>query len=250
MALIPTTWDPAKKNASVTLSGGNLTAYSTDFSVYSVFGATAGLYYFEVGSFAGPDSLQRIGVSGVTLTTTSRPGDSDTVGYWRSNGLVYANSVVKDTLASVATTVGIKLDASARKVSFSVNGVWSPTAIDVPGSSAIYAMYGNAFAATANFGASSFLYPVPSGYAAGFGVTPPYYISGVVKDHTGAPAARLVRAYNRTSGTLSGATTSNPDTGEYIIAVPDAGAHTVVFLDDEVGPVLNALVLDRVQSAE
>lgn len=71
-------------------------------------------------------------------------------------------------------------------------------------------------------------------------------IHGNVKDAAGANAARLLRAYRRDTGALSGSATSDASTGNYTINCPTVGEHTVIALDDDAGNAYNALVLDRI----
>lgn len=75
-----------------------------------------------------------------------------------------------------------------------------------------------------------------------FGGAPSYTISGVVRDASGAFAARRVVAYREDTGALVDATTSNAGTGAYTIATTHGGAHTLVFYPAS-GESLPALVL-------
>lgn len=67
-------------------------------------------------------------------------------------------------------------------------------------------------------------------------------VSGVVTDTSGAPSARLVRAYNRSTGRLVAETTSDETTGAYSIDVPD-GEVQVVVLDDDAGDLHNDIIM-------
>lgn len=74
-------------------------------------------------------------------------------------------------------------------------------------------------------------------------------ITGVVSDDTGANAARTVRLYKRSDGSLVASTTSNGTTGVYTFntglpVIPTE--HYVVCLDDASGTQYNALILDKV----
>lgn len=71
-------------------------------------------------------------------------------------------------------------------------------------------------------------------------------IGGYVYDAAGAGAARVVRAYLRSSGELSGAATSSAGDGNFVLKTKFAGEHYVVALDDDAAPDFNALVFDRV----
>ena len=69
-------------------------------------------------------------------------------------------------------------------------------------------------------------------------------LSGNVVDATSQPAARDIRVYLRSSGSLVSQITSDSVTGNYSTVVP-AGIYTVVCLDED-GGTLNALIQDRV----
>lgn len=72
------------------------------------------------------------------------------------------------------------------------------------------------------------------------------YLSGTVKDDTGAFCARTVRAYDRVTGVLSGSAVSNASTGAYTVTTQTVNPHTVIVLDDDAGTAYNALVFDNV----
>ena len=183
MALTPTTWDPATKGFFASLSGDDL-VYSTsnyyDNTVKTVFGTTAGAWYWEilldvfpVGSSAwiGADAS---GVGGLGIWR-----ESDFGGLWQGDVL------------------GFALDADAGSIEFFRNGVslgvvdgmvvesggaWRPqvqlTTIDSTTLSAI-----------ANFGGDTFYYDAPAGYAPGFGEPPLIpQISGIEAAGAGAPS--------------------------------------------------------------
>ncbi len=84
-------------------------------------------------------------------------------------------------------------------------------------------------------------------YTAGFSVPteafPNYatYITGTVKDSSGANCSRTVRAYRRDTGALLTETTSNATTGAYTLYVIDTECQVVV-LDDVSGTVYNDLI--------
>lgn len=71
-------------------------------------------------------------------------------------------------------------------------------------------------------------------------------LGGYVYDPTGAGVARPVRAYVRSTGELSGETTSSADNGSFVIRTKSTGEHYVVALDDDAAPHFNSLILDRV----
>lgn len=69
-------------------------------------------------------------------------------------------------------------------------------------------------------------------------------ISGTVKDANNNLVARAVRAYRRSDGLLSGATTSSASDGTFVVDGYDDSPHYVVCLDDDLNE--NALILDNI----
>lgn len=249
MVITPTTWNPADKGASVTLSNANLTA-STNYngSVRSVFSASAGKWYFEVTASAS-GSMVGIGKSTAKITgAASYPGvDANGWSLFWSTGEKYTNNVgVAYAGAAIANgiVVGVKVDLDAGTLGFIVNGVDKGNAFSgLVGT--FFAMFGGgssggASTITANFGGSAFSNSVPAGYNAGFGAS--YSISGNVKDSANANASRTVRAYRRSDGALSGSAVSDAGTGNYTIAVPTSDEYNVIVLDDAAGTLENDLI--------
>lgn len=70
-------------------------------------------------------------------------------------------------------------------------------------------------------------------------------VSGVVTDAASNPVAREVRAIDRATGVVLGATTSDAVTGAYAIAVPVSSEIQRIVLDDDAGTLYNDLI-DRV----
>ena len=199
MAVTPTTWNPADKDATVTLSGGNLTAASTGGAVRSVFGASAGKYYFELKIPTGYS--QAVGIGTASASLTSVPGDDAYAwAYWKYSGDIRNNSSTIQYTGSTYANIGILLDATNKTVGFQLNGV-APTTFHSISGSVFYAICGYADTCVANFGGSAFAYPVPSGYEAGLGIPPPAaqtaYPQGKSVFAFGTPAA--IYGPNRTA---------------------------------------------------
>lgn len=76
----------------------------------------------------------------------------------------------------------------------------------------------------------------------------PYLITGTVRDASNAPAARVVRAYDRTTGELMAQTTSDPSTGDYTLKVYDAGPYDLQFMTAS-GELLNDIFYAKVTPA-
>lgn len=71
---------------------------------------------------------------------------------------------------------------------------------------------------------------------------PPRYASGIVKDASGTPAVRLIRAYARDTGAPLGETYSASD-GTYSVLLSRWTEYYLVCLDDAAGTVYNDLIL-------
>lgn len=242
--LTPTTWNPSDKDGSVTLSNGNRTSVSSGGgSVRSVLGVSSGKHYFEYTISTGGG--QMVGVATPSADVSTWPG-SDAFGwaYEKASGAIYNSSSAVQTVAAGGTNIGIMLDATAKTLQFRRQGVAVGSVITLTGS-VFHAIAGYYDTCVANFGATSFAYPVPDGYTAGLGALT-FEISGNVKNDAGANTARTVRAYRRDTGVLIGSATSDASTGNYSISTAYSGEHTIVVLDDDAGTAYNALVLDRV----
>ncbi len=77
-------------------------------------------------------------------------------------------------------------------------------------------------------------------------INPPAYVQGVVEDFAGTKLARVVRAYNRTTGRLAGSAMSDGASGAFSISVSDPAAVYYVVALDELSGTLNALIKDRI----
>lgn len=84
--------------------------------------------------------------------------------------------------------------------------------------------------------------------ASGVGIvsTTPYKLTGTVRDINNIPAARIVRAYKRSTGDLMAQTTSDANTGNYTLKLYDEGPYDVQFLTAD-GELLNDLFYAKAQ---
>lgn len=176
------TWNPADMSAGSTLTNGNLT-YSTASggqAARATIGKSSGKWFFEmtVSGMGTLNNISGVGVSDSTDALTRGPGwhsgsaDSCSVGF--SN----TGHIVQNGIAQFSSTpwvngdiIGVAFDATARTVQFYRNGTavsgtysWVTAATVFP---RIGHSVANAFTGTANFGASAFTHPVPSGFNAG-----------------------------------------------------------------------------------
>lgn len=186
-----TTWNPSDCGPKLSIGLGNLRA--THDSTYghnvvrSIIGVSTGKWYWEV-TFAKLDT----GLSScVGIAGTNQPLDgilgatADAYSYQSGNGNKINNSVETAYGASwdnASFTMGVAVDMDAGKVWFSRSGVWQASGDPAAGTNeafsgiagtiyaaiSIYARYNHA---TANFGATAFAYPVPSGFTAGLSAT-------------------------------------------------------------------------------
>jgi len=184
-AVAGVTWNPADKDAAITLSSGNLVAtLTTGNGAFHAVRATvahdvtdsAG-YYFEVTSnlSATDDIVPGIGLAAASLTY---PGDSgsNSVGYYNRNGQILFNGAGSSygSAAGVNTTIGVAIRNG--KVYFSRQGVYQgsgdPVAETNPARSGLTGMvlpmlgfFTSTDRCTGRFKTADFLYGPPSGYS-------------------------------------------------------------------------------------
>lgn len=183
-----TTWDPAKKDASITLSNGNLTAtgtLATDRSVLSTLShVTTGKYYFEILiNAASGGGLEVIGLGNASTALGNFLGFTvNSIGWLRDNRVISNNSLITNINTwTTGDTLSVAVDLTAQLIWFRVNaGNWNNNgsanpATGVGGISISGMAAGPYFAAytsgainsqaTANFGGSAFAQSVPSGFS-------------------------------------------------------------------------------------
>lgn len=197
-----TTWDPATAT-SVTLSGGNVVATSTGTTstnqgahALATSGQISGKFYFEL-RFTTVMSSANATFMGVGIGTTSSTYSGmgvnavtgDLVHMW--SGAILANgSSTSHAILGLrqGETVGVAVDLDSRKIWFKrvsyALANWNDNGHDNPatnvggfnipaGTMVPFVTFGGSGGAsgdvfTANFGASSFIGAVPSGYTAGW----------------------------------------------------------------------------------
>lgn len=177
-----TTWNPSDKSASITLSNGNLTALGTSSTggVRAVQSRSSGLYYWEVTINVGAGGSCNLGAIG---TADSLTGITPSSGFnlRGGNGTLVAPTGNVGSTGSYTTgdVIMFAVDLANTLVYFGKNGSWlastNPVAqtggINYGGSTTIkpwYSPEANTAQATANFGATPFVYPVPTGFTGGF----------------------------------------------------------------------------------
>lgn len=186
---VATTWNPSDKNASITLSNGNLTeTIGTDATwqgLRGTVGVSSGKYYWEVTiNENGPFGMDvGIATSAKSLSTNWRDFTTSWVynsegGKWNNGGGAWGAAY------SPGDIIGVALDMTAGKIWWAKNGTWqasgdpgagtneafaSITGTVYPGTSAASNTVSSA--TTVNFGATAFTYTPPTGFS-GFDAAP------------------------------------------------------------------------------
>ena len=251
--LVPTTLNPADKGAGIILADGSLTvAAGSVGQVRSVAKVSSGKWYVEVTI---PSSSQNMfGLANASAGLTEYPGQSsNSIGLY--NGQIYYNGGIVESVGGLndVGVFGLAIDAGARKMRI-FNGGYTTSSRSIGFTGDIFITLGRdnagiAGSITLNAGASAFTYAVPSGYTAGFQKIVVYGIAGVVTDSAGAPVARTVRGYNRTTGALSCSAVSSATTGEYLLIPQPNNTDPHVVMALPTASTENALVFDRVVPA-
>ena len=170
------TWNPADKNAQVTLSAGNLTQVNNlgNIAVRATIGKTTGKWYWEVTRGQNGTGETSVGIGTASATLANWLGfDVNSVGYDSTIGSLYkSNAVVASGLGAYNTagdTIGIALNQDAGTVAFYRNGVLVNTYTHGL-SGAVFPMVGAVVSSQneiANFGQYPFKYAVPVGFNPG-----------------------------------------------------------------------------------
>lgn len=176
------TWNPADKSAGSTLTNGNLT-YSTATNgqaARATVGKSSGKWYFEmtVSGMGTENNVSGVGVSDSTDALNRGPGwhsvDANrcSIGFSNTGDILKSGAVqFSSTAWSNGDVIGVAFDVTAKTVQFYRNGTAVSSAYSWVTTSTVFPRIGhsasNAFTGTANFGASAFAHPVPSGFNPG-----------------------------------------------------------------------------------
>jgi SPRY domain len=198
-----TTWDPSNTGANITLSAGNLTATTTTTANGSVhgtggyIGSAALLLYYEAraATVVTAGNTWGIGIAATTASLSAYCGQNPASCGLYQNGKVYNNALSSLTFFTFVSgaVIGIAVDFPHQKLWFTANGTtWNNAAIGsqnpatntggvtlIPNNnpwitSGVYNTVVPCFGATgstgnvgtADFGATAFTYPIPSGFQA------------------------------------------------------------------------------------
>lgn len=167
------TFNPLDKGANMSLLNNNMTAkvtvagWNATWARGSKF-KSSGKYYFEATVDIGATGNIMIGVSDDTNFFTSNAQSTPNFLVAYNNGIYGKAYTTLGNGVNTGDTLGIALDLDNRKVQFYKNGVALGTLYDCPtGNIApLVWIYDTTCQVTANFGATSFKYPIPSGYKA------------------------------------------------------------------------------------
>jgi hypothetical protein len=181
------TWNPADKDASVSLSGGDLTAawsLSSQKAVRATQGKSSGKHYWEITYNGATNIYCGVGTAAAALSAYIG-SEAASYGYFEDVPRLYNNGGYTSYGLSLSNgdVLMIALDMDNGKIWFGKNGTWfasgdpeagtNPAATGLSG--AFYPMASGLTGSnlTANFGASAFAYSVPSGFGAGLYIPGP-----------------------------------------------------------------------------
>lgn len=143
-----TTWNSLDKEATVTLSNGDLTAATSNVSssiiyrdVRGVAGKSSGKWYFEIliDAVRTPSSTL-IGLASTSQSLANFPGlDAQGIGYYSADGNVYSNNASAGVGATYTAgdIVMIAWDAGTHSFWFGKNGTWNVSGSPSSGANAI-----------------------------------------------------------------------------------------------------------------
>jgi hypothetical protein len=251
-------WDPDKINASkISLGSEEKVATSlsgtTDQAVIGAIAAVGSVYFeIEILDFGGYVTL---GICNDSHTGDDRSGFNNNSWSWMENGRLYHEGSYSGTTGfSGSDILQVAIDVVNNRVWFGKNNTWIESGDPANGINPCFedsGITGNIFPCfSPRYDGDSvqlrvldaeFSYTPPAGFSA-WGVQ--YKIAGSVGQE-GAGVSRVVRAYNRSTGALSGETTSAADGSFEILLGSDSEVYAVA-LDDSDGTDYNALIYDRI----
>jgi len=166
------TWNPSDKGASFSLSGGNLVAtHSGAFeSIRATQGVSEGKFYWEYTISGSNDWSSGVGDINALINGVFQDS-AQGYGYYSANGYKYnVTGSAYGATYSTNDVIGIALDMDSGVISWYKNGASQGANAFTGLTGTFYPMLAsnNNSAVTANFGQSSMVYSVPSGYLSGF----------------------------------------------------------------------------------
>ena len=170
------TWNPLDKGSAVTLSNGNLTMSATtgfnNGNVRATKGVSSGKWYWEIKAISGAYFMIGIGNINASLVAGDWSGNNTRLYY--SSGTKYPGALAYGATYTTNDVIGVALNMDTGTLTFYKNGVSQGVAFTDVKSAVGATIYpyqscGNfslAYSVTANFGATTFSYPIPTGYLA------------------------------------------------------------------------------------
>lgn len=183
-AATTTTWDPAQKAASITLSNGNLTATQASGGWNGTKGLSSlakasGKWYFEVTVVSNTSNLIIVGVANSGASLTAFCGsDVNGWGYYAGTGQIYTGggNFPGGSTFTNGDVIGVCIDATLKRAWFAKNNTYilsgapatntNPSFTGLTGSLMPMISINSAGSVVANFGAVAFTYTPPSGFVA------------------------------------------------------------------------------------
>lgn len=178
MAIVNVTLNPDDKNGSWNLSNGNLTATfaeTTLGNIRATHGKITGKWYWEVKLDSGNIAMF-IGIANkqypITDTSFNGTGNvSNTRTYYGNNGNKNPEYTTYSTGWSVGDVIGVALDLDIGTLEFYKNGIsMGISHTNLTGMGEVYPFFkggsSNTRTFTVNFGATPFVYSIPTGFTA------------------------------------------------------------------------------------
>lgn len=181
MPKINATWNPSDMNGTMTLSNGNLTVVSAlagtaAGNIRATHGKTSGKWYWELKLDAGGTTLfAGIASKSYPITSAEYIGTSSDAlkirAYYGNNGYKLPENVSYGAASVVGDTIGVAMNLDAGTLEFYKNGVnLGVSHTNLKDMGEVFPLFKSmgtvSRTITANFGATPFAYPIPSGYKA------------------------------------------------------------------------------------
>ena len=216
-----TTWNPADKNASITLSAGDLTATNGSSSATDskaargTIGKASGKWYWEVTIGTVGGNIQ-IGAAAASESLSDYIGSGAAGWGYNNYGTLWTggSGAITEDAYIAADVIGVALDLDSGEISFYKNGVLQHTFTGVTGTLYPAVSMVNGGVVTANFGGSAFAQTIPTGFAA------------LASDSPSSPAAGAITVADpavATPATFTFAIASGTDTATGTITAQGIG---------------------------
>ena len=218
------TWNPLDVGSAVILSNGNLTLNSptgsTNGNARANIGISSGKYYWEIHHDSG--LYPAIGIANGNADLSGFGAFSGNVAriYVNNDGKLYPGGISYGSTYDIGDTIGVALDMDSATgiLKFFKNGISQGVAFSDIKSTLGNIIYpfqtyaaSNSCTITANFGATPFAYPIPDGYTALDGGTPPAIntsITSIIASATSQALIPVITIENGLSVNINGVVAS------------------------------------------